>query len=235
MAEPVPRRAPTLGADKWDARYGADKAVWSPEPNAFIADLVQQFAPGPSNSTRGTASGPTSGRSVGHAVDLGAGEGRHAIWLAGLGWNVEAVDFSEVGLAKGAANARVVNGVDLNAKITWTVADAITWAPAPNSVDLVVIAYLQLDEAESAAVIRNISPGLAPGGHIVWVSHDLLNYTEGTGGPQMPSLLQTPEQLRKWMRAAGLTVELAETRARPIEDAPYPALDCIAVARKLSP
>lgn len=207
MVEPT--GAPTIGAEKWDARYGTDKAVWSPEPNVFIAELVQQFAP----------------NSSGKAVDLGAGEGRHAIWLATLGWQVEAVDFSAVGLAKGAANAG-----DLNEKITWTVADATTWTPAPASVDLIVLAYLQLDEAESAAVIRNIAPGLAPGGHIVWVSHDLINYTEGTGGPQMPSILQTPEQVRSWMLAAGLAVSLAETRERVIDGAPRPALDCVAVA-----
>ena len=205
--------ATTLGADKWDARYGADKAVWSPEPNVLIAELVQQFAPN------------SSGHSSGRAVDLGAGEGRHAIWLAGLGWSVEAVDFSHVGLDKGAANAG-----GLNEKITWTVADATTWTPTPASVDLIVLSYLQLDEAESAAVIRNIAPGLTPGGHIVWVSHDLINYTEGTGGPQMPSILQTPEQVRSWMESAGLTVKLVETRARAIEGAPRPALDCVAVA-----
>ena len=205
---------PTLGAAKWDARYGGDTAVWSPEPNAFITELVQQFAP----------------ESSGQAVDLGAGEGRHAIWLAGLGWQVEAVDFSGVGLAKGSANAG-----SLNPNITWTVADATTWTPAPASVDLIVLAYLQLDEAESAAVIRNIAPGLTPGGHIIWVSHDLLNFTRGTGGPQLPSILQTPGQVRAWMEAAGLRVELAETRSRAIEGAPLPALDCVAAARKLSP
>ena len=209
-ATPTPP-VPTLGADKWDARYGADKAVWSPEPNVFIAELVQQFAPEPE----------------GHAVDLGAGEGRHAIWLAGLGWNVEAVDFSRVGLDKGAANAGA-----LNERITWTVAEATTWTPAPGSIDLIVLAYLQLDEKESAAVIRNIAPGLKPGGHIVWVSHDLINLSEGTGGPPMPSMLQTPEQVRAWMESAGLSVELAETRSRPVEDAPRPALDCVAVATR---
>jgi len=209
----------TLGADKWDARYGADKAVWSPEPNVFIAELVEQFAPDASaHAHQGTP---------GRAVDLGAGEGRHAIWLAGLGWNVEAVDFSEVGLAKGAANAG-----GLNAKITWTVADATTWTPTPNSIDLIVLAYLQLDEIESAAVIRNIAPGLTLGGHVVWVSHDLSNFTDGTGGPQMPSILQTPEQVQGWMESAGLSVELAETRARVIEGAPRPALDCVAVASR---
>ena len=224
-ATPAPSTpaAPTLGADKWDARYGADTAVWSPDPNVLIAELVQQFAPSPSLA----ATDGTAGTRTGRAVDLGAGEGRHAIWLAALGWNVEAVDFSGVGLAKGAANAG-----NLNERITWTIADATTWTPAPNSVDLIVLSYLQLDEAESAAVIRNIAPGLTPGGHIVWVSHDLINYSEGVGGPQMPSILQTPEQVRSWMQDAGLTVALAETRERAIEGAARPALDCVAIALK---
>jgi SAM-dependent methyltransferase len=210
LSSPTPR-VPTLGAARWDARYGAETAVWSPEPNVFIAELVQQFSPHPS----------------GHAVDLGAGEGRHAIWLAGLGWHVEAVDFSEVGLAKGEKNAG-----SLNERITWTVADALTWTPAPASIDLVVLAYLQLTAEESAIVISNVASGLTPGGHIVWVSHDLTNLAEGTGGPPMPEMLQAPKQVRTWLGSAGLTVEMAETRARPIDGAPRPALDCIAVATK---
>ena len=39
---------------------------------------------------------------AGRAVDLGTGEGRNAIWLAERGWQVTAVDFSAVGLARAA-------------------------------------------------------------------------------------------------------------------------------------
>src|SRR5680860_1021428 len=36
----------------------------------------------------------------GRALDLAAGEGRNAIWLAERGWQVDALDFSEVALSK---------------------------------------------------------------------------------------------------------------------------------------
>jgi 2-polyprenyl-3-methyl-5-hydroxy-6-metoxy-1,4-benzoquinol methylase len=45
------------------------------------------------------ASGP------GSVLDVGAGEGRHAVWLAELGWDVTALDFSGVGLEKGRRRA----------------------------------------------------------------------------------------------------------------------------------
>lgn len=60
----------------WDTRYGATDLVWGGEPNRFVAEEFTGAPPG-------------------RALDLGAGEGRNAIWLASLGWQVTAVDFSE--------------------------------------------------------------------------------------------------------------------------------------------
>jgi 2-polyprenyl-3-methyl-5-hydroxy-6-metoxy-1,4-benzoquinol methylase len=41
-----------------------------------------------------------AGLAPGRALDLACGEGRNALWLAGKGWQVTAVDFSAVGLEK---------------------------------------------------------------------------------------------------------------------------------------
>ena len=67
-----------MRAEEWDQRY-AEQRQWSAEPNALVGELLAVLPPG-------------------DAVDLAAGEGRHALWLAGLGWRVTAVDFSDVGL-----------------------------------------------------------------------------------------------------------------------------------------
>ncbi len=76
-------RLRTVRAADWDERYAEDRQ-WSAEPNRLVAELLTGLPPG-------------------DAVDLAAGEGRHALWLAGLGWRVTAVDFSATGLARGAA------------------------------------------------------------------------------------------------------------------------------------
>lgn len=194
-------------SDFWDARYAAaaasDDTVWSLEPNAWVAATVGELP-------------------VGTAVDLGAGEGRNALWLASLGWRVTAVDFSSVGLKTGRRRAERL-GLD----VTWVTADATTWL-APEPVDLVVMAYLQLPiEALTAAVAR-ATESLAPGGTLALISHDRDNLTRGVGGPQEPTLLTTVGELTA--AASGLTIERCELFERVT--AAGTAIDTVLVARR---
>ena len=71
-----------MDARAWDERYADTELVWSSTPNQFVAAEVSELPPG-------------------RALDLAAGEGRNALWLAERGWQVTAVDFSLVGLDKG--------------------------------------------------------------------------------------------------------------------------------------
>ncbi|MGH3307996.1 MAG: class I SAM-dependent methyltransferase, partial [Nocardioides sp.] len=123
----------------------------------------------------------------GRALDLAAGEGRNAIWLAGRGWDVTAVDFSQVALDKGRTLAGDVD-------VEWVCADATTWTPA-DSYDLVVIAYLQLPAHERREAVRRGFAALRSGGTFLLVGHDTTNLTEGTGGPQDASVLHTAEDV----------------------------------------
>src|SRR3954469_24173257 len=110
-----------MDAAGWDERYAASELVWSAEPNVFVAEACADLAPG-------------------RALDLAAGEGRNAIWLARRGWQVTAVDFSQAGLDKGRTLAGDVS-------VTWVCADATTWR-GDESFDLCVVAYLQLSAEE---------------------------------------------------------------------------------------
>ena len=157
-----------MDARAWDERYAASELVWSREPNRFVAEECADLAPGT-------------------AVDLAAGEGRNAIWLASRGWRAWAVDFSQVALDKG----RELAG-DLD--IAWVCAEATTWRP-PQPVDLVVVAYLQLPAAERRSAVRGAAEMLRPGGTLLLVAHDSTNLTEGTGGPQDPAVLMTAEDV----------------------------------------
>jgi SAM-dependent methyltransferase len=187
-----------MKAADWDKRYETAGA-WSREPNAWVAGAVGHLEPGT-------------------AVDLAAGEGRNALWLAGLGWEVTAVDFSAVGLATGRRRA-VEQGLD----VEWVVADATTWV-SPTLVDLVVIAYLQLPAEDLARAIGTAAGYLAPGGTLALVNHDRANTV---GGPQDPTVLATVEELR----AAVEGLEIVECRQVDRETANGTAIDVVLVAR----
>ena len=165
-----------MDAEAWNARYAGSEPVWSLEPNVFVERELHHVTPGT-------------------AVDLAAGEGRNAIWLAKRGWRVTAVDFAQAGLDKGAALAG-----DL--PITWVCADATTWT-SPVPVGLVLVAYLQLEPTQRAAAIAHAWHSLALGGALLWIAHDSTNLTEGTGGPSDPAVLMTAEDVLADLDAIG--------------------------------
>ncbi len=185
----------------WDQRYAAKEHVWSATPNAEVERIVAGWPPG-------------------RALDLGAGEGRHAVWLASKGWRVTAVDFSAVGLAKGEKEASS-RGI----RIDWVVADARSWHPAPQTLyELILVSYLHLP----TDVISRTRTWLAPAGALVVVGHGLRNLTEGVGGPSDPALLHSHEQLRE--AAGDLHIERCEEYIRPTGDGD--AIDVVLVARR---
>jgi SAM-dependent methyltransferase len=155
-------------AEDWDERYTGSQQ-WSAGPNALVAQLLADVPPG-------------------SAVDLAAGEGRHALWLARLGWRVTAVDFSGVGLARGQEQP----GAD---RVEWERADVLGWTAPPESLDLVLVAYLHVPEADARALLIRAVGWLRPGGRMLVLGHDLANLTAGVGGPQEPGILLSVERL----------------------------------------
>jgi SAM-dependent methyltransferase len=206
---PAAFRTETTNVDAklWDERYAAAERLWSTGPNRWAE---QELASLPS----------------GEALDLACGEGRNALWLAGRGWRVTAVDFSRVALDRGRAEASE-RGLSVN----WVQADLTTWRPQAETADLVLICYLQLAAAEMARVLEAAGAALRPGGTLLLVGHDVRNIAEGTGGPQDPSVLYSAREIGA---AAGrhLTVLRAETVRRPVAGAPRDALDALVRATR---
>ena len=201
-----------MDAHAWDERYAASELMWSVEPNMFVARECADLPPG-------------------RAVDLAAGEGRNAIWLAGRGWDVTAVDFSQVALDKG----RRLAGA---ATVAWVVADTTTWR-AEGGYDLAVLAYLQLPAAERRAAVHAAYDALLPGGTFLLVAHDTTNLAEGTGGPQDATVLMTAEDVLADLDGRDPVVERAERVARAVHgvdehggEADRVAWDCLVRVRR---
>ncbi|MGY1724272.1 class I SAM-dependent methyltransferase [Blastococcus sp. SYSU DS0533] len=157
-----------MRAEDWDRRY-AEQAQWSPGPNELVAELLADVPPGT-------------------AVDLAAGEGRHALWLAARGWAVTAVDFSAVGLDRGRARPGA-------GQVGWVTADVLTWSAAEGSLDLVLVAYLHLPGEEMTPLLTRAVGWLRPGGRLLLLGHDVDNLTAGVGGPQEPAILHSVDRL----------------------------------------
>jgi cyclopropane fatty-acyl-phospholipid synthase-like methyltransferase len=132
------------------------------------------------------------------------------VWLAGRGWKVTGVDFSEVALEQ-AGGLAAERGVE----VEWVHADLLRWRPFEQAFDLVVVLYLQLPGEQLAQVMHRAASGLAPGGTVLVIGHHSDNLEHGSGGPKDPRVLFTPEQIAGYFD--GLEIEKADVVLRPVE------------------
>ena len=204
-----------MDAKDWDERYSATDLVWSAEPNRFVAELISPLTPG-------------------SAIDIAAGEGRNAIWLAQQGWTVTATDYSSVAVERMGARAAEVLGAQA-ARLTPLVADATVAAPGgPAAYDLALFSYLQLPPAEWKVALRNGVEAVRPGGHVLVIGHSARNLTEGWGGPSAREVLYDPDEVVDAVEGLPVAVEHADIRVRPVdtEDGPRVALDTVVMLRR---
>ncbi len=192
--------------EDWDRKYAEQEQLWSAKPNRIVVAELTDLAPG-------------------RALDLACGEGRHAVMLAGLGWDVTGVDFSEIAIAKARARA-AREGLD----IQFVCADLLRYKPEPAAFDLVLVVYLQIPSAERRVVLAEAASALAPGGSLVLLGHDLTNLADGVGGPSDPEVLYTPDDIAAEL--PDLEIEKAERVLRDVAGADRPAIDALVRARR---
>ena len=198
-----------MDAQTWNQRYSDTELMWSAGPNLFVEQLCRDLTPG-------------------RSIDLAAGEGRNAIWLAERGWDSTAVDYSDVAIDK-ARQIAEKRGVTITAEV----ADLTEYDPTPGGYDLVLVAYLQLADEQLTPILRRAAAAVAPGGTFLLVCHDRENLERGYGGPQAVDVLTSPDQV---VAAIGdeLTVERAEVAERRVQtdDGERVALDTLVLARR---
>lgn len=181
-----------MDAAAWDERYQGTELLWSAEANRFLVAEVEHLPPG-------------------EALDLACGEGRNAVWLAGRGWAVTAVDFSPVGLdkARQLAAAREV-------EVEWIEADLFEWTPPEASSDVVLWLYFHPPPARRGELLGRFAAALRPGATMLVVGHHVENLEHGVGGPPYPEILLDPSEVADGLRTGGLEIEKAERVLRPV-------------------
>ena len=156
----------------WNDRYATADFVYGIEPNAF---LVQN-----------------AGLLVGPILSIAEGEGRNAVFLASLGFDVLGVDGSEVGLAK-AQRLAASRGVTIRTEVV----DLATYEPPELAFGSVVSISAHLPSVLRKRLHGLVERCLRPGGLILLEAYTPAQLARDTGGPQDVDMLMTRAELEQ--------------------------------------
>ncbi len=201
MSESSPKDRPMT----WDDRYAASHYIYGTDVNQWVAAVLEE-------NPRLTATRADGGKPT--ALELACGEGRNAVYLADLGFEVTAVDMSAVGIEK---TQRLASdkGVTVNA----VCADALTWRPS-SRFDLVVATWFHLPEDRKPNIFVAIREALRTGGTLIgeWFHPDQRHKGYTSGGPPRPEMMFTADEIRQGL--SGFTIERLTHTERIIREGP---------------
>lgn len=133
--------------DVWDERYSNGNQLWSGQPNGTLLSEIE-------------------GLPAGRVLDVGCGEGADALWLAGRGWNVTALDVSRVALDRAEAEA-ARQGVEVH----WLHSGLVEAGLPAQGFDLVSAQYPALFRTSADVAEHALLDAVAPGGTLLVVHH----------------------------------------------------------------
>jgi tellurite methyltransferase len=159
----------------WNRKY-SERSPMSLEPDPFLVSAYAEFI---------------AGTTIGTALDVAGGVGRHTLWLAERGWKVSLVDVSEVGIEQAIENlARWQHGRRRSPKVQAKVADLNKVRDLGQQQYDLILAFFYLERSLFPALIN----ALRPGGFLIYKTYTL-DQQRFSGGPRHPSHLLKPNEL----------------------------------------
>ncbi|GAC66864.1 class I SAM-dependent methyltransferase [Gordonia soli] len=135
---------PDHSAAAWDERYSNADRLWTANVNPALMAEIADLSPGT-------------------ALEVGSGEGADSRWLADHGWQVTAVDISQVAIDR-------AREIDPRPEISWLQAD-LTVDDIPGiDFGLVTLHYFPIPR-EHAALVGRLVGAVGPGGTLLVVAH----------------------------------------------------------------
>lgn len=180
----------------WNDRYAEEAFAYGKEPNDFVCEVAAAL--------------PAGGR----ILCIAEGQGRNAVFLAERGFDVTAMDLSDVGMNR-ARELAAERGV----RIETVVADLDGYDLGEELWDGVVAIFAHMPPSLRAVVHRGIVRALEPGGAVILEAYTPEQLNHRTGGPPVMDLLMCPETLRA--EFDGLEFELLRDGERHISEGKY--------------
>jgi SAM-dependent methyltransferase len=176
----------------WNEWYGKPGYVYGTMPNDFLVSVASRIPKG-------------------RILCLGEGEGRNAVYLASLGYEVVAIDQSEVGLAK-ATQLAEQQGV----KIETIVAALSEFMIEPNAWQGIVSIFCHLPSSLWEQVHRDAITGLTSGGLWILESYTPRQLELGMGGPNDSDMLVSLKTVKS--KLVGLDWKIAQEVDREVTE-----------------
>lgn len=182
----------------WDERYGQPEYAYGKEPNEFLAAEARRIPKG-------------------RVLCLAEGQGRNAVFLAQLGYEVLAVDQSRVGLEKAHALAE-----ERGVRIQTRVADLGEFEIETEAWHGIISISAHLPPALRMRVHRGVVGGLARGGVFLLEAYSPRQHEiGGFGGPPrgQAEMLMSLEVLREEL--SGLSLLVGQEVEREVNEGVY--------------
>jgi cyclopropane fatty-acyl-phospholipid synthase-like methyltransferase len=174
----------------WDEVYDTQDYVYGIEPNDFLKEHADKLPKG-------------------KVLCLAEGEGRNAVFLAELGYEVTAVDSSIIGLEKA---EKLANHRGVSIKIECV--DLADYEIEPNHFDVIVSIYCHLPSALRKTVYKKVQSGLVTGGVFLVEGYTTKQLQYKTGGPPNPDMMLSCEILQQELPE--LRFDLLEEKEREV-------------------
>ena len=209
---------PVSNQADWEHRY-SDAQIWSGNPNGTLVNEIEGTEPG-------------------RALDVGAGEGGDAVWLAEHGWIVTASDISQHALDRIEDVAH-----ERGLKIERHHADANSLDAYPTrAFDLVSAQYAAIPRTPDVRGIDNLLAAVDVGGTLLVVGHDLAPMRHPIDTHDNSRLFDPDAYVRVDDFADAITgspdwrIEVSEQRPRPSGAASTHHVDDVVLrARRVGP
>lgn len=155
----------------WDKKFSEEGYYYGTEPNVFLKEWGRKIERG-------------------NILTIAEGEGRNAVYLAGLNHDVTAWDYSSVAIEKLKGLAKQ-NGVEVEAFLKDL--ETVQWPD--KKWDTIVNIFGHLPTAVKEKTLAGVKKGLKDGGLFITEVYSTKQLTYGTGGPKDKELLYEPELL----------------------------------------
>ncbi|RIN10104.1 SAM-dependent methyltransferase [Staphylococcus xylosus] len=165
--------------NQWDEKFDSEEYIYGKEANSFVKGIFKK---------------PTDNNEK--ILLLAEGEGRNAVYLAKLRYDITTYDMSQVGINKQYQLAKAAH-VDINANYGDITKPNLA---AGSSFDYSINIFGHVPNEGKQEMFNNLVQSLVIGGYSYFEFYSKEQLAYGTGGPKDESMLYTIDEIEAYLK-----------------------------------